>query len=325
MSVKKHKAFDSHHHIWSNGKEPFPWVVEPIDELKSTSTAEDYLQSVKIENDAVRDQNGAKDVNPIRSITNSLIVQPLNHKFDHSYLFETLKKYPTNFFGMALANPDEGVDGLRRIKETSPDNLVSVRFNPALFPNGNLESDLAGNMFSESGKLNLVVGVMFFTGISSHVSALRKWAVKYKDTKIVIDHMGFFRQPAVGAVLDTPEKSHNNEDHWEALLTLADVPNVYVKISALFRLSGEPFPHFDLREKRVKHLADEFGSDRLMWGSDWPYVLTGNQMGMTTFAVKDLNQAVIIFDRWNEEKEVFSEETVQKIMFQTAFNVFSSS
>ena len=166
MSVEKHKTFDSHHHIWSDGKKPFPWVVEPIDELKSTSTAEDYLQFVNIKNDAVRDQNGAKDVNPIRSITKSLIVQPLNHKFDHRYLFETLKKYPTNFFGMALANPDDGVDGLRRIKETGPDNLVSVRFNPALFPNGNLESDLAGDMFSESGKLNLVVGVMFFTGIS---------------------------------------------------------------------------------------------------------------------------------------------------------------
>ena len=323
MDIEKHKAFDSHHHIWSDGKEPFPWVVEPIDELKSTSTAEDYLRSVKIENDALRDQIEAENVNPIRPITKSLIVQPLNHKFDHSYLFETLKKYPRNFLGMALANPDEGVDGLKRIKETGPDNLVSVRFNPTLFPSGNLESDLAGDMFSESGKLNLVVGVMCFTGITTHVSALRKWAVKYKDTKVVIDHMGFFRQPAVGAVIDTPEKSHNNEDHWEALMTLADVPNVYVKISALFRLSGEPFPHHDLREKRVKQLVDKFGPDRLMWGSDWPYVLTGNQMGMTNFNVKDLNQAVTIFDRWNDEKEVFSEETIQKIMFQTAFNVFS--
>ena len=53
MSVEKHKTFDSHHHIWSDGKEPFPWVVEPIDVLKSTSTAEDYLQSVNIKNASV--------------------------------------------------------------------------------------------------------------------------------------------------------------------------------------------------------------------------------------------------------------------------------
>ena len=99
MSVEKHETFDSHHHLWSDGKEPFPWEVEPIDELKSTSTAEDYLQSANIKSDAVRDQNGAKDVKPIRSITKSLIVQPLNHKFDHRYLFETLKKIPGELFG----------------------------------------------------------------------------------------------------------------------------------------------------------------------------------------------------------------------------------
>merc|ERR1739844_412917 len=150
---------------------------------------------------------------------------------------------------------------------------------------------------------------MCFTGIKSYTSALQKWALKYSNTKIVVDHIGFFRQPAIGAILDTTEKSHNDEENWEALLSLSELPNVYVKISALFRLSGEPFPHHDLREKRVKQLVDKFGPDRLMWGSDWPYVLTGNQMGMTNFAVQDLNQAVTIFDRWNEENQVFSEET----------------
>ena len=74
MNVEKYKAFDAHHHIWSNGKEPFPWVVEPIDELKSTSTAEDYLQSVNIANDAARGQIDVENVNPIRSIAKSLIV-----------------------------------------------------------------------------------------------------------------------------------------------------------------------------------------------------------------------------------------------------------
>ena len=106
-------------------------------------------------------------------------------------------------------------------------------------------------------------------------------------------------------------------------MSLSELPNVYIKISALFRLSGEPFPHFDLRDRRVKRLVDTFGADKLMWGSDWPYVLTGNQMGMSNFAVKDLGEAATIFERWNETGAVFGKDTVQKIMCGTAKKVFN--
>merc|ERR1712223_2162600 len=190
---------------------------------------------------------------------------------------------------MGLANPEDGRNGLVKLKEQGPKNLVAVRFNPALFPEGNMESELAGEMFEEAYNLNFVVGVICFKGIKDHVPALRKWALKYKNLKIIIDHMGFFRQPAVGAVVDEEDRVHNQEEHWEALLSLSDLKNIYVKISALFRLSGEHFPHYDLvRDKRIATLIQQFGADRLMWGSDWPYVMTGNQMGMSDFAVKSL-------------------------------------
>ena len=135
--------------------------------------------------------------------------------------------------------------------------------------------------------------------------------------------MGFFRQPAVGAVVDTNDKNHNYELHWNALLSLSDLPNIYVKISALFRLSGEPFPHYDLvRDKRIATLIQKFGAGRLMWGSDWPYVLTGNQMGMSDFAVENLIESTRVFERWNKKENTFSDEVIQQIMFQTATDTF---
>ena len=321
MTSKEFEIFDSHHHIWSNGEEKYPWVVEPIDELKENSTIESYIASTNSES-SNRVRIEASNEHEIK-ITKSLIVQPLNHKFDHSYLFHALKSYPDKFFGMGLANPDEGVIGLRQLKEAGPKNFVGVRFNPALFPGGNMESELAGDMFEEASNLNLVVGVMCFKGIKDHVPALSKWAAKNENLKIIIDHMGFFRQPAVGAVVDTNDIIHNDEQHWNALLSLSNFKNVYVKISALFRLSGEPFPHNDLvKDERIATLIQKFGAERLMWGSDWPYVMTGNQMGMSDFAVKSLIEACRVFQRWNEKEQKFSDEVIHKIMFQTSSDTF---
>ena len=59
-----------------------------------------------------------------------------------------------------------------------------------------------------------------------------------------------------------------------------------------------------------------------MWGSDWPYVMTGNQMGMSDFAVKSLIEACRVFERWNENENKFSDEIVHRIMFQTARDIF---
>lgn len=116
------------------------------------------------------------------------------------------------------------------------------------------------------------VGVMAFKGIGPFVPALMELLEKYPSTTLVIDHMGFFRQPAIGGQLHDAAK--NDEAAWAALLDLARYPQVYVKVSALFRSSGEPPPFRDL-EPRVADLLTAFGASRLMWGSDFPFVLPG--------------------------------------------------
>ena len=51
---------------------------------------------------------------------------------------------------------------------------------------------------------------------------------------------------------------------------------MYVKVSALFRASAEAPPHKDL-QPRVRRLLESYGARRLMWGSDFPFVLLGGQ------------------------------------------------
>jgi predicted TIM-barrel fold metal-dependent hydrolase len=52
------------------------------------------------------------------------------------------------------------------------------------------------------------------------------------------------------------------------VLTLANEPNVAIKISGACTLSREPFPYNDIWDP-VSRVIDAFGIDRCMWGTDW--------------------------------------------------------
>lgn len=47
---------------------------------------------------------------------------------------------------------------------------------------------------------------------------------------------------------------------------------VYLKLSALFRVSRMPFPYLDLSHL-LSQIVSSFGANRVMWGSDFPFVV----------------------------------------------------
>jgi hypothetical protein len=58
---------------------------------------------------------------------------------------------------------------------------------------------------------------------------------------------------------------------WCCALPLLLAPQVYVKASAWFRVSGQPYPYADVATG-LRRLVDVFGPQRVMWGSDFPWV-----------------------------------------------------
>ena len=99
------------------------------------------------------------------------------------------------------------------------------------------------------------VGFMCFKGLSLHFQDISNLLTAHPRTKAVIDHWGFFLQN--GAI---------DEGSWQQLLSLSSYPQVYVKISAMFRVSTEEWPYSDL-DTRLVELVEAFGADRIMWGS----------------------------------------------------------
>lgn len=80
-------------------------------------------------------------------------------------------------------------------------------------------------------------------------------ALQGSGVNVVVDHFGLLRSPAGVA-----------GDGFQALLRAIEYGNVWVKISAGFRLERE------LRQAAATQLLASAGADRLLWGSDAPYV-----------------------------------------------------
>jgi L-fuconolactonase len=94
-----------------------------------------------------------------------------------------------------------------------------------------------------------------------HLPNLREFLARYPNLRVVIDH---------GA---KPEIANGHFDDWaNDMMLIAREGRTYCKLSGLLTEAGEDWNITNL-EPYVAHLFKHFGTQRLIWGSDWP-VLT---------------------------------------------------
>ncbi|CAM9566234.1 unnamed protein product, partial [Sphacelaria rigidula] len=159
----------------------------------------------------------------------ALVVQPINYKFDHSYVLDAIANCPGRLKAMCLANPSltpqEATADLERLHDQG---FCGVRFNPYLWAEGGegMKDETGMALYRKAGELNMPVGVMCFKGLGLHMQDIEALLKSSPQTKLIVDHFGFFVQ---GGEVD--------EAAWEQLLTLAKYPQVHVKVSAFFRVA----------------------------------------------------------------------------------------
>ena len=202
--ISQPKVIDSAVHVWSDGEPPFPWEGAPPPEaLQSSATHEALAQLLR----------GAA------GLAGALIVQPSIHKFDHSYVTAALRAHPELYRGMCLANPTlEPAAAVAELARLHGDGFVGVRFNPYLFPDG-MDSPVGHALYKKAGELKMPVGVMCFQGLLPQLPALTALMDASPATTLIVDHFGFFRQPATGGLHGAA--AANDEAAWRALLMLA--------------------------------------------------------------------------------------------------------
>jgi L-fuconolactonase len=119
---------------------------------------------------------------------------------------------------------------------------------------------------------------------------------KFPDQKFVIDHCA------------KPDIRNKKIEDWKMLIKeMAQHPNVYCKLSGMFTethwkewSAGDFYPYLDA-------VFEAFGTDRLMFGSDWPVMLLS---GMYVQWKSLLEKYMENYSR-DEREKVFSENAVQ--------------
>lgn len=241
------KTIDSHLHVWASSAESatFPYAPNqtPPDPLLDVSSTSSLLEQMS--------QAG---------VDGALIVQPINHKYDHRYVEDAMKDHPQKFKGMLLFDPSSlDVDtALAKFEELILQGFVGVRFNPYLFEGKMSDNIAAVKIFKRCAELNVPVGIMCFKGIELHYDDIECLCNLSPETVVILDHFGF--------------ASVNNQDQFDKVLSLKE-RNVVIKISALFRQGDPGAPKYEkVRSERFEPLLEAYGADRLMFGTDFPFV-----------------------------------------------------
>jgi L-fuconolactonase len=211
-------------------------------------------------------------------------------QFDNSYLASLLRAEPGRFAGAALVDhrapgwegalADVRRLGFRGIRVTSE----ALQENPGL------------SQAAAAAGLHLVLYAP--EGIAAVVGPVRELSSAYPQAGFVVSHLG---NPAV----EDGELRRGRE-----LLTLADLPNVYVLLSGLGMFCAYPYAPLDAL---VTDVIEAFGPERVMWGSNFP---VGGEAASDYLAELRI---VVSRERWGIDVDAaaaISDTTARRLWFQ---------
>ncbi|KAF2283085.1 hypothetical protein GH714_043408 [Hevea brasiliensis] len=146
------KTIDSHLHVWASPQEAadkYPYF--PGQEPTLSGDVHFLLQNMEE-----------------AGVDGALIVQPINHMFDHSLVTRFVK-----------------------------DGYHAVRFNPYLWPAGQKMTNNVGKaLFCKAGELGIPVGFMCFKGLNLHIAEILELCTEFPSTVVLMDHLGFCKPPS---------------------------------------------------------------------------------------------------------------------------------
>lgn len=233
---------DAHQHYWRIARGDYGWLTPALGPIHRDFTPADLAPALAA---------GAID--------RTILVQAAPTLAETRFLLEVARDTPSvaGVVGWAdLAAPDAaGV-----VADLAHDPLL-VGLRPMLHdladPDWVLRPDLAPAFDA------MVAGGLTFDALARpiHLSRLIELARRRPDLRIVVDHAA------------KPEIAQGRLDPWRAdIAALARAPNVTVKLSGLVTEAAPDWTDRDLAPV-VDHLLGCFGTDRLMFGSDWPVCL----------------------------------------------------
>jgi len=227
-------------------------------------------------------------------VEKAVIVQPIHYLYDNRYVADCLARFPGRFAAVCLVDPKEPAapDQLEELVRGRGFGGMRLHLSRQEDPSALAASD-QDPLWRRVEELSVCLIVL---GRATELPALEPIVDRFPDVKVVLDHLG---GPPVGEEPTHPLLGN--------VLRMARYPNVYVKVSNMNRISKVPYPHRDTHDM-VRRIYDAFGPERLMWGTDFPHVLTAGGYVRALELVRDELDFLT-----NEDKDWLFSRTVRKV------------
>ncbi|HEY0981963.1 amidohydrolase family protein, partial [Schlesneria sp.] len=228
-----------------------------------------------------------------------LIQHSVYHLFDNSYLIDAVKRHPKLFRIQGMVDDHQPKPG-EAMKALLPQGVTGFRITPFVRKEEErskwLETPGMIEMWKTGAKTRQAMCLLID---ASDLPATDRMCEQHPDTPVVIDH--FARIGVDGQVRDADVAN---------LSRLARHKNCHVKISAFYALGKKKPPHDELIPM-IKRLYEAFGPQRLMWASDSPYQIEGENNYKASIS--------LVRDRLSftskEDREWLLRKTAEKVFF----------
>jgi predicted TIM-barrel fold metal-dependent hydrolase len=172
----------------------------------------------------------------------------------NDYSIEALRRHKRL---RATANVDMAI-GLPALQSLQAEGIVGIRLQWFFLPT---LPDLRGSQFQQHCRHLRDQGMHIHLNINGGRLVEVASAVADTGVNLVIDHFGW-HDPALR--LAAPS--------YQGMLRLLERGNVWVKITSGYRHPDEHFPDWSLPVEYAQDLLRRFGPERLLWGSDAPFI-----------------------------------------------------
>ena len=253
---------DAHLHVFAPYSVQFPRETDGVLAAERDESAEKFL--------AVMAEHGV-DQAVLVQIGGTSVEQ-------HAYLLDCLRRYPTRFQGVAvlpLPSPDSVIDPIAHMATLADGGVMGFRLlvlgGPALVKVALRDHPLYP-AWAYAAERDLVI---WLYPRLADLPLVPRFLAEFPSVRVVLNHLGVTRDDSTFFYDETgrprievafPPPIHT------LLPEIARHARLVVKLSGQYAFSHEPYPYRDLAAWH-RTLYEQLGADRLMWASDFPWIV----------------------------------------------------
>jgi L-fuconolactonase len=242
-------VIDAHQHVWDLTRSRYDWLGPELDPIDRTIEFAELTPSLRR-----------------AGVDGTVLVQSDDTPEDTGLMLD-----------VAAANPDVvaivGYLPLGRPSEVAA-QAENIRGNSLIVGVRNLIHTLPDPKWLLRPEVDESLGILESEGLTfdvvsvlpAHLELVPQLAERHPKLRMVIDHLS---KPPIGLT--------DREPWWSLIADAAASPNVYAKISGLYSATADSGSWtIDSVRPYLERALEVFGSERLMYGGDWPIsILSG--------------------------------------------------